>query len=199
MLGKAEDYIFQKSTRKKTRRIRTELTEAMAADPSIAAEAEAAARRSEEAAETFFRDAPPLRDGDHIAASVGDFVARHSAGKWPPGSPTAAAARLGSIQVFDELILTPDRMLQGVAAPEGLLGWSASPPAAPQCPWSNAACATSTISPPASVGRPPQSTHAYLGLFLSLVTSPACCFELSVANCRYFLKAGYAVIFIHRR
>ena len=27
----------------------------------------------------------------------------------------------------------------------------------------------------------------------------ACCLELSVVKCRYFLKAGYAVIFIHRR
>jgi len=83
----------------------------MAVDPSIAAaEAEAAARRSEEAAEAFFRAAPPLRDRDRISASVADFVARHSAGK-PPFSPRSrylippAAARPCSTQ--DWLLLTP--------------------------------------------------------------------------------------------
>jgi len=59
----------------------------MAVDPSIAAaEAEAAARRSEEAAESFFRAAPPLRDRDRVAASVANFVARHSAGGPAGGS-----------------------------------------------------------------------------------------------------------------
>lgn len=53
----------------------------MAADPSAAAQAESAARRSEEAAEAFFRAAPPLRDRDRLAASLADFVARHFAGK----------------------------------------------------------------------------------------------------------------------
>jgi len=53
----------------------------MAVDPSIAADAEAAARRSEEAAESFFRAAPPLRDRDRVAASVANFVARHSAAR----------------------------------------------------------------------------------------------------------------------
>jgi phosphopantothenate-cysteine ligase len=56
----------------------------MAVDPSIAAQAEAAARRSEEAAEAFFRAAPPLRDRDSVAATLNDFVVRHSAGKCPP-------------------------------------------------------------------------------------------------------------------
>jgi phosphopantothenate---cysteine ligase (ATP) len=47
----------------------------MAMDPSVAA------RQSEEAAEAFFRAAPPLRDRDRLAASLADFLARHSAGK----------------------------------------------------------------------------------------------------------------------
>jgi len=64
----------------------------MAADPSIAAEAEAAARRSEEAAESFFRAAPPLRDRDRVAASVANFVVRRSAGKWAPQSLTSPLA-----------------------------------------------------------------------------------------------------------
>lgn len=46
----------------------------MAMDPSVAA------RQSEEAAEAFFRAAPPLRDRDRLAASLADFLARHSAG-----------------------------------------------------------------------------------------------------------------------
>jgi hypothetical protein len=94
----------------------------MEVDPSIAVEAEAAARRSEEAAEAFFRAAPPLRDRDRVAASVADFVARHSAGKWPPRSLTSPLAlippvrllppRPGSgwllqtIQISNELLLT---------------------------------------------------------------------------------------------
>ncbi|PUZ50333.1 hypothetical protein GQ55_6G051400 [Panicum hallii var. hallii] len=59
----------------------------MEVDPSIAVEAEAAARRSEEAAEAFFRAAPPLRDRDRVAASVADFVARHSAGSGDASGP----------------------------------------------------------------------------------------------------------------
>jgi hypothetical protein len=50
----------------------------MAVDPSIAAQAEGTAHRSEEA---FSQAAPPLRDRELLTASLADFVARHSDGK----------------------------------------------------------------------------------------------------------------------
>uniref|UniRef100_A0A0A9DFH4 DNA/pantothenate metabolism flavoprotein C-terminal domain-containing protein n=1 Tax=Arundo donax TaxID=35708 RepID=A0A0A9DFH4_ARUDO len=46
----------------------------MAVDPS------SAAHRSAEEAAAFFRAVPPLRDRDRVAASLADFVARHSTG-----------------------------------------------------------------------------------------------------------------------
>ncbi|KAF8713036.1 hypothetical protein HU200_028827 [Digitaria exilis] len=100
----------------------------MAADPSIAAEAEA-----------FFRAAPPLRDRDHIAASLDDFVARHSAGSGGAGGPAGVVC---------------------------ITSGGTTVPLEQRC-------------------------VRYIDNFSSG--------QRGAASTEYFLKAGYAVIFIHRR
>ena len=42
-------------------------------------------------------------------------------------------------------------------------------------------------------------THTHTAPSSFCCHRPAWCSELSVVKCRYFLKAGYAVIFIYRR
>ncbi|CAL4997002.1 unnamed protein product [Urochloa decumbens] len=111
----------------------------MAVDPSIAAQAEAAARRSEEAAEAFFRAAPPLRDRDSVAASLADFVARHSAGNGGAGGPAGVIC---------------------------ITSGGTTVPLEQRC-------------------------VRYIDNFASG--------QRGAAATEYFLKAGYAVIFIHRR
>ncbi|RLM62153.1 hypothetical protein C2845_PM14G04040 [Panicum miliaceum] len=155
----------------------------MEVDPSIAAEAEAAARRSEEAAEAFFRAAPPLRDRDRVAASVADFVARHSAGKWPPRSLTSPPCSHPSGS-------------SDAGGPAGVIcitSGGTTVPLEQRC--------VRYIDNFASGQRGAAATE-YTHIPRPLVFAchrSACCLELSVAKCRYFVKAGYAVIFIHRR
>ena len=185
----------------------------MAVDPSIAAaEAEAAARRSEEAAEAFFRAAPPLRDRDRISASVADFVARHSAGK-PPFSPRSRYL----IPLVGPLVYTrrgPALLNPGLAAPDPaccrerrcgrarrrrqgdlhhLRRHHGAPGAALR------ALHRQLRLRPAGGGRHRVHTHTHPAPSSFCCHRPAWCSELSVVKCRYFLKAGYAVIFIYRR
>ncbi|KAL6659385.1 hypothetical protein ACP70R_003425 [Stipagrostis hirtigluma subsp. patula] len=111
----------------------------MAADPSSTAQAEAAARRSEEDAAAFLRAAPPLRDRDRVAASVADFVARHSTGSGGAGGPAGVIC---------------------------ITSGGTTVPLEQRC-------------------------VRYIDNFASG--------QRGAAATEYFLKAGYAVIFIHRR
>lgn len=160
-------------------------------------------------AESFFRAAPPLRDQDRVAGDLADFVARHSGKSLPPSPPPSLSSDLisfdasrGWVSCWSRSCLVVGRerrrrRRRGEARRGGLRHLRRHDGA-----------------PGAAV----RAIHRQLQLRpergrvhrVCLVTLIAVLLSALYYNClvlifsllvkfRYFLKAGYAVIFIYRR
>lgn len=136
---------------------------------------------------------PPLSPAPPCPAPPASSPASNARIWIPPSRPTNRGLGSGA-HVDDPTVYA----LQGPEEGPSGSGWSASPRSAPRCPWSSWRCVR-YIDNFSSGQRGAASTEYVPRQLLPPFASLLCCNLQIFVQCRYFLKAGYAVIFIHRR